>query len=270
MHPNPMVDGRFTMNRSLILALLVAAPAYAGLVTKNIPYKESKTDLEGVLIYDDSVKTPRPGLVVVPNWLGINDANVKQAQGLAGTKFVLFVADIYGKASRPKNQDEAGKLAGQYKGDRKLMRARVTAALEMLKKQQGVDAKKLGAFGFCFGGTTALELARSGASLSGVVAFHAGLDTPTPDDAKNIKGKILALQGGDDPFVPQKDVDAFEAEMRTAKVDWELVKFGGAVHSYTDLDANMEGKAQYNPQAAKRAYALADSFWDEVFAAPAK
>jgi dienelactone hydrolase len=258
------------MNRSLILALLIAAPAYAGLVTKNIPYKEGKTELECVLIYDDSVKTPRPGLVVVPHWLGINESTTKQAQGLAGTKYVLFLADIYGKANRPKNQDDAGKLAAQFKGDRKLMRARVTAALEMLKKQAGVDTKKLGAFGFCFGGTTALELARSGAPLSGVVAFHAGLDTPTPEDAKNIKGKVLALQGGDDPFVPQKDVDAFEAEMRTAKVDWQLVKFGGAVHSYTDPDANMEGKAQYNPQAAKRAYALAESFWDEVFAAGAK
>jgi dienelactone hydrolase len=239
-------------------------------VTKNIPYKEGKTDLEGVLIYDDSVKAPRPGLVVVPHWLGINDATIKQAQGLAGTKYVLFMADIYGKANRPKNQDEAGKLAGQYKGDRKLMRARVTAALEQLKKSPGVDTKKLGAFGFCFGGTTALELARSGAPLSGVIGFHAGLDTPTPEDAKNIKGKVLVMQGGDDPFVPQKDVDAFEAEMRGGKVDWQLVQFGGAVHSYTDPEAHMEGKAEYNPQATKRAYALADAFWDEVFATTAK
>jgi dienelactone hydrolase len=272
MHPKPMVDGRFTMTRSLLVALFVAAPAYAALVTKNIAYQEGKAQLEGVLIYDDAVKTPRPGLVVVPNWLGINEANVKQAQGLAGTKYVLFVADIYGKASRPKNQDEAGKLAGQFKGDRRLMRARVMAALEALKKQPGVDTKKLGAFGFCFGGTAALELARSGAPLNGVVALHAGLDSPTPDDAKNIKGKVLALQGADDPFVPQKDVDAFSNEMRNAKVDWQLVQFGNTVHSYTDVDAHMEGKAEYTPASARRAYAMMDAFWDEAFtaAAPAK
>jgi dienelactone hydrolase len=256
------------MNRSFVVfALFVAAPAYAALVTKPVPYKEGKADLEGVLIYDDAVKTPRPGLVVVPNWMGINDANVKQAQGLAGTKYVLFVADIYGKTARPKSQDDAGKLAGQYKGDRKLFRARMSAALDTLKAQKlaAVDTKKLGAFGFCFGGTGALELARNGAHIAGVVVFHGGLDNPAPDDAKNIKGKVLALQGGDDPFVPQKDVEAFEAEMRNAKVDWQLVQFGNTVHSYTDVDANMEGKAQYNAQSTKRAYAMADAFWDEVF-----
>src|SRR4051794_7613112 len=112
------------MTRSLVAALLVAAPAYAALVVKPIAYAEGKTPLEGVLIYDDAVKTPRPGLVVVPNWLGINEANVKQAEGLAGQKYVLFVADVFGKAGRPKNMEEAGKLAGALKNDRKLLRAR--------------------------------------------------------------------------------------------------------------------------------------------------
>jgi dienelactone hydrolase len=165
--------------------------------------------------------------------------------------------------------DEAGKLAGQDKGDRKLLRARVNATLEALKAQAkaaNVDTKKLGAYGFCFGGTAALELTRSGAPLAGRVALHAGLDSPTPDDAKNIKGKVLALEGADDPAVPAKDVEAFEAEMRGAKVDWELVRFGNTVHSYTDVDAHMPGRAEFNPQSAKRAYARMDAFWDEVFA----
>jgi dienelactone hydrolase len=264
-----MVDGRVIMKRSLVLVLLLAAPAYAAVVTKPIAYKNGQAELEGVLIYDDAVKAPRPGLVMVPNWLGINEANLKQAQGLASPKSVLFVADIYGKAARPKSPDEAGKAAGPYKADRKLLRERMSAALEALKAQKlaAVDTKKLGVFGFCFGGTAALELARSGASLLGTVALHASLDTPNPDDARSIKGKVLALQGADDPFVPQKDVEAFSAEMRAAKVDWELVQFGHTVHSYTDVDAHMEGKAEYNPQSAKRAYARMDAFWDEVFAA---
>jgi dienelactone hydrolase len=249
------------MNRALTIALLMSASAHAGLVSKPIAYGE----FEGQLIYDDSVKTPRPGLLVIPNWLGINPANLKQAEGLAGKKYVLFVADVFGKTTRPKDQDEAGKMAGALKGDRKTMRERLNKALEVLKAQKQVDPKKLGAFGFCFGGTAAIELARSGAPVAGVVSIHGGLDSPAPDDGKNIKGKVLAVHGADDPFVPAKDVEAFENEMRSAKVDWQLVKLGGAVHSFTDVDAHMAGKADYNPTAAKRAYALMNSFFDEAF-----
>jgi dienelactone hydrolase len=236
-------------------------------VQKPISYQVGNTEFEGVLLFDDAVKTPRPGLLVVPNWLGINEANLKQAEGLAGTQFVLFVADTFGKKSRPKNQEDAGKMTSALKGDRKELRARVGKALEVLRTQKyaPVDAKKLGAFGFCFGGTAAIELARAGADLGGVVSFHGGLDSPAPQEGKNIKAKVLALHGADDPFVPEKDVAAFEAEMRKSKVDWELVKFGNAVHSFTDVDANTPGKAQYNATVAKRAYALMASFFDEVF-----
>ena len=253
---------------SLCVAVL-AVPAFAGVVQKPIAYEINKVPFEGVLIFDDAIKTPRPALLAVPNWLGITPANLKQVEGIAGTKYVIFVADPYGKTARPKGMEDAGKASGAVKGDRKLFRERMNKALEVLKTQKiaAIEAKKVGAIGFCFGGTGALELARSGAAISGVVAFHAGLDSPKPEDAKNIKGKILALQGADDPHVPQKDVDAFSTEMRAAKVDWELVQFGNTVHSYTDLDANQPGSAMYNEQSAKRAYALMNSFFDEVFAA---
>ncbi|MBX7099534.1 MAG: dienelactone hydrolase family protein [Myxococcaceae bacterium] len=254
--------------RALLLAVLFSLPASAAVVAKTVAYEVGKTKMEGILMFDDSVKTPRPGLVVVPNWLGINLANIKQAEGLVGTKYVLFIADMYGKDGRPKNQEEAGKAAGAVKGDRKLMRERAAKALEVLKAQAKIaplDVTKLGAFGFCFGGTSVLELARSGAKLAGVVSLHGGLDTPNPADAKNITGKVLALHGADDPFVPAKDVAAFEDEMRAAKIDWQLVKYGNSVHSFTDVDANAPGQAMYNPSSAKRAYEAMDRFFAEAF-----
>lgn len=252
------------MKKLLLLALL-SLPAFA--VTKKVPYELDKTKFEGVLIYEEGAK-PKPALVLVPNWLGINDANIKQAELIASRGYVVFVADMYGTTGRPKNQEEAGKAAGAVKGDRKLMRARVKKALDVLLAQKGVplDDKKLGAIGFCFGGTGALELARAGAKVAGVVSFHGGLGSPTPEDAKNITAKVLALHGADDPFVPAEEVTSFEAEMRAAKIDWQLVSYGNAVHSFTDVDANMDGKAKYNPQVTTRAYAAMDTFFAEAFA----
>lgn len=254
------------MNSKVLLVALLALPAMAAMTQKKVPYELDKTKFEGVLVYDDAAAS-RPGLVLVPNWLGINEANLKQAELVAARGYVVFVADMYGTAGRPKTMEEAGKAAGAVKGNRALMRARVKKALELLVAAKGVplDVKKVGAIGFCFGGTSALEFARSGAKLAGVVSFHGGLGSPTPEDAKNITGKVLALHGADDPNVPPEEVAAFEAEMRAAKVDWQLVAFGNAVHSFTDPDANMPGRAQYNPVVAARAYALMDSFFAEAF-----
>jgi dienelactone hydrolase len=236
------------------------------MVNKKVAYQVDKTAFEGVLLYDDA-GGPRPGLVLVPNWLGVTEANVKQATELAARGYVIFVADMFGVTGRPKTMEEAGKASGALKGDRPLMRRRAAAALEQLKAHKGtpLDPKKLGAIGFCFGGTSALELARSGAELGGVVSFHGGLGSPTPADAANIKGKVLALHGADDPFVPPEEVKGFEEEMRAARLDWELVKFGNAVHSFTDVDANLPGKSMYDEKAARRGYALMDAFFAEAF-----
>ena len=252
----------------LVGALLVATPAFARMVSKPVAYEVGGIKFEGVLLFDDAVKTPRPGLVLVPNWLGITPANLKQAEEVAGQKYVVFVADMFGKALRPKNMDDAGKAVGVLKGDRKLMRQRMTRALEMLLaegKTAPLLPGKVGAVGFCFGGTSALELARSGAKIGAVVSIHGGLSSPTPTDAKAITGKVLALHGADDPFVPAEEVAGFEDEMRQANVDWQLVKFGNAVHSFTDPEANLAGKSQYNPKAARRAFELMNTFFAEAF-----
>ncbi len=252
------------MKIALILSLL-ATHTLAAVTQKKVSYELDGTKFESVLVYDAAQKAPKPGVLLVPNWLGVNAANLKQAELVASRGYVVFVADVYGAAVRP-TLAEAGKVSGALKNDRAVLRKRVTKALEVFRAQKNlpVDDKKWAAIGFCFGGTTALELARTGAKLGAVVSFHGGLDSPTPADGKNITAHVLALHGADDPYVPAADVAAFEAEMRAAKVDWQLVSFGNTVHSFTDVDAKQAGQADYNATSATRAYALMDAFFAEV------
>ncbi len=247
--------------------LLLSAVAQAKLQGKTVEYKEGKTALEGYLVYDDAVQGKRPGILVVHDWLGVGDYVRGRADQLAQLGYVVFAADIYGKGVRPKDSAEAMELVKIYKGNRPLMRARAQAAYSELLKQPQTDPSRLAAIGYCFGGTTALELARSGVPLAGVVSFHGGLDTPAPQDAKNIKAKILALHGADDPYVPPDQVAAFEKEMTDAKVDWQLVKYSGAVHGFTiPASGNDNSKgAAYNAAADRRSWQAMKDFFAEIF-----
>jgi dienelactone hydrolase len=200
----------------LLLALLLPALSQAAIETKSVEYRQGDTRLVGYLAYPKDAKGPLPGILVVHEWMGLNDYAKRRAEQLAELGYVALAADIYGDGKIAANREEAGKLAGSYKQDRPLLRARVAAGLATLKAQSGVAPSKVAAIGYCFGGTTVLELARSGADLAGVVSFHGGLDTPTPQDAKNIRAKVLALHGADDPYVPADQVAAFENEMRQA------------------------------------------------------
>jgi dienelactone hydrolase len=169
---------------------------------------------------------------------------------------------------RPKNPREAGATAGQYRnGDRQLLRARVNAGLDALRQQPFVDTNRLAAIGYCFGGTTVLELARSGARLNGVVSFHGGLDAPSPDEGKNIKCKVLVCHGADDRASSPQNIAAFEDQMRSGGVDWQFISYGGAVHAFTQWDAgndNSRGVA-YNEKADKRSWEAMKQFFNEIF-----
>ena len=257
------------MTTKLWAAALLLYPAAAGaaLKTRTVEYKQGKTVLQGYLAFDDSTKGKRPGVLVVHEWMGLNDYVKRRAEQLAGLGYVAFAADIYGKGVRPKNPAEAGAQAKIYRDDRKLLRARAAAGLDVLRKDRNVDPKRIGAIGYCFGGTTVLELARSGADVAGTVSFHGGLATPTPEDARKIKGRVLALHGADDPHVPPKEVAAFEDEMRKAKVDWQLVAYGGAVHSFTNpASGNDPSKgAAYNERADKRSWEAMKLLFGEIF-----
>ncbi len=250
-----------------VVTVVVASAAQAKIVHKKIEYKEGSTKLEGVLVYDDSQTEKRPGVLIAPNWMGLTDETDRKADMIAEMGYVAFEADPYGKDVHPKDQAEAGKLATAMKTDRKTLRARMNAGLKMLQENKMVNTSKLAAIGYCFGGTSVIELARSGAPLLAVVSFHGGLDSPTPADGKNIKAKILALHGGDDPFEKPKDLMAFEKEMRDSKVDWQLVKFGGAVHSFTEKAAGNDNSkgAAYNEKADRRAVNAMKNMFAETF-----
>ena len=250
-----------------LIALGLIVSARAAIQTQIVEYKQGDTTLEGVIVFDDAVKIKRPGVLIVHQWMGLSAYEKKRAEMLAQLGYVAFCADIYGKGVRPKDTSEAGPTAGKFKGDRALLRARVNAGLDTFKKSELVDTKRIAAIGYCFGGTATIELARSGAELSGIVSFHGGLDSPTPADGKNIKTKVLACHGADDPFVPAKDLAAFESEMRDNKVDWQLIAYGGAVHSFTQPMAGNDNSkgAAYNERADKRSWEDMKQFFGELF-----
>jgi dienelactone hydrolase len=250
----------------VFMALTGALSVHAKIVTQAVEYKQGDTALEGYLVYDDAISGKRPGVLVVHQWFGLTDYEKHRAEQLAQLGYVAFCADIYGKDYHPKDVKEAGELSGKYKSDRVLLRARVNAGLGVLEKNELVDTKRVAAIGYCFGGTTAIELARSGADLNGVVSFHGGLDSPTPADGKNIKCKVLALAGADDPFQKPEDLTAFESEMRDNKVDWQIVFYGGAVHAFTQPDPGfVNAGAKYNEKADKRSWQDMKQFFAEIF-----
>jgi dienelactone hydrolase len=244
-----------------------AANAQNTITSKTIDYKQGKTKLEGYLALPGNLNAKTPAVIVVHDWMGVGDYVKMRADQLAALGYIAFAADIYGKETRPKDQAEAGEFATKYKSDRKLMRQRIQAALDVIKKQKNVDGKKIAVMGYCFGGTVALELSRSGAPVLGAISFHGGLSTPNPKDAKNIKGKILALHGADDPFVPADEFKAFVEEMRANKVDWQMIEYGGAVHSFTHPQAGNDNSkgAAYNEKADKRSWVAMQNFLSEIF-----
>ncbi|HEY4743232.1 MAG TPA: dienelactone hydrolase family protein [Desulfuromonadaceae bacterium] len=251
----------------LLAALTLAVNAEAAVKTKVIEYKQGNTVLEGYLAWDDQFHDKRPGILVVHEWNGLGHYVKHRAEMLAKLGYVAFAADIYGKGVRPATPAESAKVATIYKNDRSLLRARARAGLDVLKEQKNVDPRRIAAIGYCFGGTTVLELARGGADAKGVVSFHGGLATPTPQDAKRIKGKVLALHGADDPYVKADEVAAFEDEMRTGGVDWQLVAYGSAVHGFTNPDNGTDNSkgAAYNKEADMRSWEAMKVFFKEIF-----
>lgn len=257
----------------MLAAVLAMAFVFAGVSTARaevktevVEYRDGDVVLEGYLAYDDSFRGKRPGVLVVHEWDGHTPYVRRRAEQLARLGYVAFASDIYGKGVLAKDAKEAAALAGIYLGDRKLLRGRASAGLDVLRNRPEVDPKRLAAIGYCFGGTTVLELARSGADLASVVSFHGLLNTQTPGDARNIKGKVLVLHGGDDPYVPMKQVEAFQEEMRNGGVDWQFVTYGGAVHRFTNPEAGNDNSkgAAYNERADRRSWEAMKDFFAET------
>lgn len=257
----------------ILAALAIVGAAFssvctrAEIVSKSVEYHEGDTVLQGLWVYDSSLAGRRPAVLVAHQWKGLGEYEKRRAEMLARLGYNVLALDIYGKGIRPSSAPAAAAEAGKYKQNRALLRSRVRAGLELLRKQELTDSKRMAAIGYCFGGTTVLELARSGADVGGVVSFHGGLSSPVPADAKNIKCKVLVLHGADDPNVPRAEVEGFEEEMRAGKVDWQLVMYGGAVHSFTDWNAGHDPSkgVAYNEKADFRSWEAMKQFLAELF-----
>lgn len=253
---------------ALILCLGCVSLAHGEIRTKTIEYRDGDVLLEGFAAWDPSkVSQGVPGVLVVHQWMGLTDYEKSRCHQLAELGYVALALDVYGKGVRPENPQAASKLAGVYKSDRKLYRKRLNLGLDQLKKLPGVDSTKLAAIGYCFGGTGVLELARSGAAVQGVVSFHGGLDSPTPEDGKNIRAKVLVLHGEDDPFVPKEDIAAMQQEFNAAGVDWQMVIYSQTVHSFTQPAAGSDNSrgAAYNERSDKRSWLAMQQFFHELF-----
>lgn len=258
------------MRRMLFAVLLSAfglSSAHAAMQAKPVEWKVGKDTFSGYLVYDDTNAIKRPGVLMVPDWYGVTDSALEKAKHVAGDDYVVLVADVYGKGVRPKTDEDARKQVMKLYGDRSVLRARATKALEVLRTAKNVplDVKHIGAIGYCFGGATALELARSGADVDAVATFHGGLDTTMPAKPGTVKASILVLNGADDQGT-KADIPAFENEMNAAKVDWQFVNFSGAVHCFALPDANKPPGCVYNELATRRSERMMRVFFAEKFA----
>jgi dienelactone hydrolase len=235
------------------------------LKTQTLTYRHGATELEGYLAYDDARPGPLPAVLVVHEWYGHNDYARRRAEQMAGLGYAGFAVDMYGKGVLAKDDNEAGKLAGPFFQDRDLVRDRMKAALDEVRKRPEVDALRVAAMGYCFGGMAVLELARSGADVLGVASIHGILATPKPAIGA-IEARVLACHGHNDPFVPPQQVADFMAEMTRANVDWQFLTFGNCAHSFTVPTANNPAGGQvYDGKADARSFAALRLFLVELF-----
>jgi dienelactone hydrolase len=259
------------MNRLMVfgfgLVLAVAGLARAEIRMQQVEYKDGDTVCEGYLAYDDATQELRPAVLVVPEWWGMTDYPKHRADQLAKMGYVAFVADMYGGGKSTDDKDQAGAWAGPLLTNRSVLRSRAMAGLNTLLDQKYVDKSRVAAIGYCFGGTVALELARAGAPLVGVVSFHGGL-ARTPDEGPDaIKAKVLICHGAADPMVPAKQLADFEVEMKEAKANYQINIYCDAQHAFTNPAADshhMQG-VSYNEQADKRSWAAMKDFFEEIF-----
>jgi dienelactone hydrolase len=236
---------------------------------EQVTYEQAGKKYVGALVYDDSVKRPRPALLMCPNWMGMRQQAIDRAALLAGDRYVVFCVDVYGEGIRPKDFAEAAALANPLRDDPAEAKRRVRAAYDTLLRLgrvRGLINDQCAAVGFCFGGGNVLDLARDGADVKAVVAIHSDLKTKAPARPGDVKAALLVIHGAPDPVTPKADRDAFEAEMDAAGAKWQMLVFSGILHAYTDEDSSMAGVAIYDEPATRQTYALTHGFIADAFA----
>jgi dienelactone hydrolase len=255
------------------MGMVLWGTAEAAVETETLAYRAGETSLRGYLAWDDAREGKQPGIVIFPEWWGMNEYVQERARALAEIGYVALAADMYGEGKVAADATEAGQLTGQFRGrweegGRELMRERAAAAVAALAQDPRVDAERIAAIGYCFGGTCALEAGYSGAPVVAVVSFHGGLTAPVEKDLPALRAHFLILHGADDPTVRPEAIEACQEGLRRAKVDWQMVYYGGAVHAFTNpANANSTNPASaYHEVAARRAWVAMRDFLAEVFA----
>lgn len=252
--------------KKVLLSLLVIMTLHANAQLKAVAYTDGGQKLNGFAIAPAKPLNNKPGIVILPAWMGIGEHSKNVAQQLAKLGYHAFVADIYGEGNYPADRTEAAKQSGYYKKQPEDYQRRIKLAMEQLIKT-GASEDNIVIIGYCFGGTGALEAARGGLNVKGVVSFHGGLGKEEGRTNGKIQPKVLVLHGADDPHVPQKDIEQFQNEMREAKADWQMIYYNDAVHAFTEKEAgNDKSKgAAYNEKADKRSWQHFLMFLDELF-----
>ena len=249
---------------AIILSIIVSNNLYAQL--KPVAYSDGNQKLNGISSIPTHALKNKPGVLILPAWMGITEHPKSVAEKLSALGYHVFVADIYGEGNIPKDSKQASEQAGIYKSDVNKYRTRIKLALDQLTKS-GADANQLVIIGYCFGGQGALEAARANFPVKGIVSFHGGLSRDAKQEISLITPKVLILHGADDPFIPEADVRGVQDEMRKAKADWQMNFYANAVHSFTEPAAGNDNSkgAAYNEKADKRSWQAMLDFFDELF-----
>lgn len=248
----------------MVICLLLAAAANSAVNEREIDYKSDSVVLRGLLAYDDALTGRRPAILVVHEWWGHDEHARNSARRLAEAGYVAFALDMYGEGRQAHHPKDAAKYLTEIRTNLPLMQARFDAARDLLRAQPNVEARRIGAIGYCFGGSVVLEMARAGEDLRGVVSLHGALDTATPAKAGAVKAEVLVLTGGADPYVPKDQVDGLDRELKSAGVHYKIVTYPDAKHAFTNPAATELGKKfhipdEYNADADKQS-------WNEMLA----
>jgi dienelactone hydrolase len=250
--------------------MFASAAAYAAVQGKEVSYSANGTTLKGYVAYDDAVKGKRPGILVIHEWWGHNEYARKRARMFAEQGYTALALDMYGNGKQAHHPDDAGKFASEVSKNAVLAKARFDAAYNLLSKEDTVDASRIAAVGYCFGGSVALNMARMGESLTAVVSFHGGLGTDHPAEAGKVKARIASFTGEDDPMIPSTQVAAFREEMEKAGVSYKVVTYPGAKHAFTNPEADKYGQEfklplAYNAEADRASWSEGLAFLADAF-----
>ena len=251
--------------KTKLFLMIVISTAFANAQLKPVDYVDGEQKLSGFISKPAKEIKNRPGILILPAWMGIDDHAKETAGDLAKLGYYTFVADIYGVGNKPSNYSEAGKKAGYFKKNIQEYQKRIQLALEQLIKQ-GANQDEIVVMGYCFGGTGAIEAARINMKVKGIVSFHGGLARDEARTIEPINARVLVLHGADDPYESETEIKSFQNEMRASKADWEMVYYANAVHSFTDKNAGNDNSkgAAYNEKAEKRSWKALLQFLKEV------